>query len=115
MRPKIKEGDFVLLLDTTRPELPLVTVTVTMIREAEDLYGSVTPDQYHGLTVASGSISGGQEIKFFDWEVLALNGDSRPAKNESIRLLESNLRSTSTKLTLQDQIKLLGVLRIYAN
>jgi len=112
---KIKKGDWVTILDTRSTEMGLLTVSVTDILESEDVYGSVTPDKFIGLSAAKEKRSGGERITFTEWEVLGVNGDARNTKYDCLRLLENSLRTGSTKFTVEQQMKLLGVLMIYAS
>lgn len=113
-RPNIKVGDLVRLIDIEDPELPLVTLEVTRINVAEEVYGSTIEDTYIGLTLGRGEKAGGREVGFVKDQVVAINTDHRAALYSCQRLLESNLRQTCTKLSLTEQMLLLGVIKAYA-
>lgn len=108
MKHKIKEGDIVTIFDLTR--FQLVDSTVTLVKEAQDLYGYVTQGQYHTFSLPFGTYAGGEEIVVHDEEILAVNGDFFLTKKELAAILTTKIKSNDTKVSMQFLSKMLGVL-----
>lgn len=114
-RPKIKVGDTVELIDIEGPNFPLVAITITEVVDEPQVYGSVVEPVYVGFSSSGTQREGGKEFRFTLDVVISLNGELVATKAEVIALLEYNLNAGCTKLSMFQQMQILGVLKSYAN
>jgi hypothetical protein len=108
MKHKIKEGDVVTIFDLNSFRLRFGTVT--LIKEAQDLYGYITQGQYHVFTLPTDSHEGGEEFVVADEEILAVNDDWWLTREELKTTLSKKLKSNDTRVPVQVLAKMLGVL-----
>ena len=112
---QLRLGDVVKVIDVEDPELRLISLTITNIDADVDVYGSVPIVTYRGLTSGKGTAAGGREVSFTEDIVVGVNENLKPAKEVARRLLENSIKATATRLTLTEQLLVLGVLKAYAN
>lgn len=108
MKRKIKEGDVLTIFDLNK--MQLVSGTVTLVKEANDLYGYITQGQYHVFSLPWEDHAGGEEFVVADEEILAVNNDFYTAREELIRTIATKVRANDTRLSMLVLSRILGVL-----